>query len=249
MRYLVLGLPLAIGLAAAIGCGSASQADEQPLSFGDSLGDGPCKTDADCTEGQTCRTVRMGELDQRLCVPLPNATKEGETSSPPPGATPDAGSPPPAPFVVTDAGAAPDAIAPPDGGSLCSAALAVKITDKGPFSTCGFNSTVEASSPATLKYVCPGDGDAQVTFGAQIFSGEIKSGVVTVQNVQTYAIQVPNTGTTCSYVSTQTITGTLASGTLAYDYKEALAQGQPAICKVTTAACYQSGPVTVTPIP
>lgn len=241
--------PLAAVAVVAIGCGTASDSqDEQPYAFGDSLGNGPCKTDADCAAGQSCKKVRIGELDQSTCVrnTVPDDAEDGgapivSDAAPPPPPT-DGGTE----VIVVDSGPPPPPITAPDGGSLCSEHLTVTISSKGPFATCGFNTKVVETSPATLEYACPGDGAAQVTFGTQVFSGSVTSGNVSLTNVETYAIKVPNTGTTCQYISTQTITGPIA-GPLSYNYTEKLAPGQPPICTVVTVACYENGPVAVSP--
>jgi hypothetical protein len=86
-----------------------------------------------------------------------------------------------------------------------------------------------------------------VVFGAQTFAGALTSDKISVQNVDTYPLPIKNTGTICYYTATQTISGTLASGTLHYDYHEVLTATSPSACKLLSIGCTESGPVSVRP--
>lgn len=249
LRLCVLTVPLTLGVLLAVGCGSADSspvADETPLSFGQRSNDGPCTSDAECAPGESCLTVRIGEQVLNRCVPQ-TATSPAVTPAHADASTsaaPDASREAAAP--IADGGSPDVVLAPVDGGGgNCTLALRVSISASGPAGTCIYNTTVEASSPATLFVPCEGDGPAHVTFGDQTFTGTLTAGQIALDNVDTYTVMVPNTGTSCEYTSSQAIDGALASGTLAYTYTEVLSPGQSAICRFTTLACYQSGPVSV----
>jgi hypothetical protein len=254
MRFVAL---LAIGASAGVAvqaCGSQSASapeDSAPVTSG-------CQGDADCPLGQVCRSIRVGESEERSCVVdglhgeagAPSSSTPAPTATAPP-APPDAGldgaveagngndDAGDASVVQVDAGGTSDA------GGPCRSSLTVTITKRTTFGNCLYNTTVEASSPAVLDYPCAGGG-AQVTFGAQTFTGTFAGGIVDVVNVDTYSYKVPDTGTICSYTSTQTIDGTLTSGTLQYDYTEKLVDKSSLACKLLTAACAESGPVAAT---
>lgn len=201
-----------------------------------------CSVNTDCSPGQECRLVRVGELQQYVCV---DGLANEDAAAPKP--ITDAGQPPSADAAKKSDALPPKPVTASDSGVDCARALSVTVTTKEPSATtCVFNSGVETQN-SWLVYVCAG-GAAKATFGDQTFSGSVSNGVVTVTNVDTYDQAVPNTGTSCNYTSTQTITGTLASGTLQYSYTEALTKGEPIICNFLLRPCSQSGPVSVGPI-
>ena len=222
--------------------GSSSTGQDEPAvaSFagqGNKPADRSCNVDADCDNHDPCTTFTCkrdsGEIALGRCV---YALSSGAGCT-----APDAGTA----YIAPPDAAGVDA-APVDAGigpSACSKALSVKITSQN-LPTCVFNSTVEASSPATLSYACDG-GNATVTFGAQQFLGTETGGNVNVSNVSTYDFVNTKYNVTCKYKATQTITGTLASGKVAWAYSEVLEPKQPALCPFVTAACTGTGDVTV----
>jgi hypothetical protein len=120
----------------------------------------------------------------------------------------------------------------------------VTIATSGPLPSCTFDTTVEASSPATLTYPCAG-GSASVTFGSQVFTGSETGGTLSLSNVHTYTQHFAFMGTmfACDYKATQTISGSLTAGTLQYAYSEVLVTINPT-CALGTVTCHESGPVT-----
>jgi Cys-rich repeat protein len=253
MFLLILGAAAVTGSA----CGSS---DASVGNSTDVVAVPVCRDDSDCPTGQVCRSIRLGESEKRNCVVdslhsgsatgvADDAGDVGGSSDAggdaDEGGLPDSGTPPTDP-PPTDAGN--DVTVPPTdaGNGACTSSLTVTITAKGPYSTCQWDTTVVESSPATLHYPCAG-GTASVVFGAQTFTGDLTSGKLSVQNVHTYPFPVKNTGTVCDYTATQTITGTLASGSLHYDYSEVLTATSPLACKFIAAGCAESGPVSVGP--
>jgi hypothetical protein len=251
VRLVALLALIATGAASGIACGSVSNTDGEVGAIATTT----CRTDTDCPSGQTCRSIRLGEAEQRACVPQTaiddGGAWSGEEEDGASGSK-DAGSNDGS-LGTNDAGSGVDASTRDSGSDagngICTSALRVTVTSTGPFPSCVYNTSVVASSPAGLKHPCVGNGPASVKFGTQTFSGSVAAGVVTVTNVDSYSIDIPNTGTKCGYKNTQTISGTLSSGTLSYSYTEELAPNQPPICKVLSAACYQNGTVSVTSVP
>ncbi len=230
---------LVVGWVVACGSSGSSTGQDEPAvaSFagqGNKPTEKSCNVDADCDVHDPCTTFtckrESGEIAAGKCV---YALGSGAGCI-----SPDAG---------TTYIEAPDAAAAPvDAGigpSACTKALTVKITSQN-LPTCTFNSTVEASSPATLTYDC-GGGNATVTFGAQQFLGTETSGLVSVSNVSTYGFVNAKYKVTCQYKATQAISGTLASGKVSWAYSEVLLPNQPALCPFVTAACTGTGDVTV----
>jgi hypothetical protein len=239
---------------------------------GSRAGEKTCNADADCDNHDPCTTFHCergttAEIAVGHCVynlsngaacagdsggtithplpdpdPDPNPQPEPDASSPVdsgPG-EPDSSSPPP------DSGSPPpdSGSPPPDAGpTSCSKSLSVTYTNTG-LPTCTFSTTVDKSSPATLDYPCAG-GAASVTFGAQTFTGTETGGTVSLTSVTKFAFVDTQYNMTCNYVATQTISGALASGSLAYTYKDQLDTGQPTLCKFVTAGCTASGTATV----
>jgi len=194
---------------------------------------GQCASDSDCMSGFSCMTVSLGEFTQKSCVAT--GTEAGTTD----GST--------NPHV--DGGVTPGDSGPvTDANYTCSKPIAVTIATvtPNPRPKCYLNTTVDTSSPAVLGYVCTG-GNASVTFGAQTFTGtEGADGVITVTNKSTYPITTPFLGgVTCNIDALQTITGTVASGTLQYTYVESFTPGQSSICPLAFQLCDASGPVAV----
>jgi len=246
----VLALGTAAIIASACGGSGSSSASSTDVASAPA-----CQVDSDCPAGQLCRSIRLGESEERSCVPDSLHDEAGTAGTTIQGVLPDAGGDddPRDATAPGDTGAPPsdaggDVFVPPTdaGNGACTSSLRVTITAKGPLSTCNYDTTVVESSPATLHYPCAG-GAASVVFGAQTFSGELTGGTVSVQNVDTYPLPVKNTGTVCYYTATQTITGTLASGTLQYKYTEVLTATSPAACKLLSVGCAESGPVSVGP--
>jgi Cys-rich repeat protein len=234
-------------------CGSSGPSD---ASSTDVVAVPACQVDSDCPAGQVCRSIRLGESEERNCVPDSLHDEAGTVVR---GADPDAGdddvgddggepAPPPPDGGPPPTDAGNDVTVPPTdaGNGACTSSLTVAITAKGPLATCQYDTTVVASSPATLEYPCAG-GAASVVFGAQTFSGALTNGALSVQNVDTYPLPIKSTGTICYYTATQTISGTLASGALKYAYTEVLTATSPAACKLLSIGCTESGPVTVGP--
>ncbi|GAC1551733.1 MAG: hypothetical protein NVS3B10_14150 [Polyangiales bacterium] len=219
---------------------------------------GQCATDGDCASGFACMTISLGELTQMSCVSTSADAGSPSTSDASVGPTTDGGPVIVPPGPANDGGTvivppAPDAgdagvTGASDAGTACSTALVVTITTVAPHPRPkgDLDTTVDTSSPAVLGYVC-GGGTASVTFGAQTFTGsDTSGGVVTVQNESTYSMSTPFLGgVTCKIDAYQTITGTLASGTLQYTYTEACAPGQSSICPLAFQLCSASGPVAV----
>ncbi len=211
-------------------------APSNPSAMLDTAG-GQCASDADCMSGFTCQTVSLGEFQQKSCVAAgseagtPDGSAKGSTNLGVDGGVTSGDSGP-----VTDA------------NYTCSKPIAVTIATvtPNPRPKCYLNTTVDTSSPAVLGYVCTG-GNASVTFGAQTFTGtESAAGVLTVTNKSTYPITTPFLGgVTCNIDALQTITGTVASGTLQYTYVESFTPGQSSICPLAFLLCDASGPVAV----
>lgn len=232
---------LVAGVALLVACGGGGNTADDGAAVGAAAPSNPsanldrsgtqCSSDADCPAGFTCTGVALGEFVQRSCT-------SSDASAPPPGtnvAIPDAGS------NATTGDAAPDA------NYACSKALSATITTvaPNPRPKCFLNTTVDTSSPAVLGYVCEG-GSASVTFGAQTFNGSESGGVVSVTNSSTYSLTSPYLGgVTCKIDALQKITGTLASGTLQYNYTETFTAGQSSICPLAFQLCNASGPVAV----
>jgi hypothetical protein len=101
-------------------------------------------------------------------------------------------------------------------------------------SGCTLNEEVRAGSPATMTYPCAG-GAVTVRFGSQTFSGTVSAGQITVTNVDQFPFS------SCTWESTQRISGTLASGTLSYSYSERVVAGG---CS-GVGACTASGSIAV----
>ncbi len=228
----------------AVACGSSASAPQDEATVASFAGQGnvptekSCNVDADCDNHDPCTTFTCkkdsGEIAVGRCV---YGLGDGKACAAPP---PDAG----AQTIVTpeEAGVV-DAAAADVGSNACSKALTVKITSSS-LTTCSFNTTVEASSPATLAYVCAG-GNATVTFGTQVFTGTETGGTVSVSNVSSYLFTNVKYNVTCRYTATQTISGTVASGKLTWGYTEVLDPKQPALCPFVTTACTGGGDVTV----
>ncbi|MDB4933433.1 MAG: hypothetical protein JWP87_405 [Labilithrix sp.] len=192
---------------------------------------GQCASDADCPTGFTCVSVSLGEFVQRSCVAPSDAGPPKENQSAEGGADDDA--------------KAPDAAI--DASYSCSNPLVVTITSvlPNPRPKCFLNTTVDTSSAAVLGFVC-GGGNASVTFGAQTFTGTDTNGTVTVTNKSQYPMSSTYLGgVTCKIDAVQTITGTLASGTLAYSYSETFAPGQSSICPLAFQLCSATGSAAV----
>jgi Cys-rich repeat protein len=235
MRVIALSMRLAqawcFGLLI-VACGSnpGPEATEQADAADPSLGDGAasCSADSDCPTGEICRNVRVGDVTGYQCIPA-QSTLDDDAGADAPG------------------DASEEAVHPADSGSSgCTNQLAVTITRTGPDPTCTFNTTVVSSSPATLAYPCAG-GSASVSFGSQTFTGTVTSGTVSLTNVTTYPFSFTVSGKTytCEYTETQTITGTLASGSLTFNLQQALDASQPLLCSEVTIPCYESGTVSV----
>lgn len=248
-RPLAACVVAALALLVACGGGGAGSGDSTPPDDGvgfapsnpgaslDKAG-GQCATDADCASGFRCMTVSLGEFTQKSCVVSgsdagPAGSNASDASVSP---TIDAGSKP-----QSDAGVS-------DANYTCSKPLVVSITTvlPNPRPKCYLNTTVDTSSPALLGYAC-GGGTASVTFGAQTFAGsDTTGGVVTVQNKSTYPITSPYLGgVTCNVDAFQTISGSIASGTLQYTYTEAFTPGQSSICPLAFLLCSATGSVAV----
>jgi hypothetical protein len=176
-----------------------------------------------------------------------------DTSAPDTAAT-DTGAPPDTGVADTgsDDTGSPDT-GPPDTGqardsapTTCTAQLTVTITSSGPATTCSFNSMVATGTTATLMYPCAG-GTAMVTLGDQVFSGTVSaSGAVSLTNVSMYSqLSLPPLKITCSFTGTQTVTGTIASGSLSYDYAEAFSTGDMPICPSLFETCWEKGTVAI----
>jgi hypothetical protein len=142
-----------------------------------------------------------------------------------------------------DAGPVEDSGSPPaDAGPTgCSKSLSVSFTR---VPTCTYNTTADSSSPATLTYPCAG-GAASATFGTQTFTGTESDGTLSITNVSKYSFTNTKYHVTCTYVATQTISGTLASGKASYSYSEALDANQPTLCPFVTAGCSANGDATI----
>ena len=224
-----------------VACGSSSSPPQDQASNESFAGQGnvptekTCTQNSDCDNHDPCTTFsckrESGEISIGHCV---YSLGDGKGC-----VAPDAGG---GYIAPSDAGPVNDAASAPDvGPNACGKALSVKITTSS-LPTCTFNTTVEASSPATLSYACAG-GPASVTFGAQTFAGTESGDVVNVSNVSTYTFTNAKYKVNCQYKATQTISGTLASGKLSYSYTETLEPNQPALCPFVTTACTGSGDV------
>jgi hypothetical protein len=250
---------LALGWIVACGSSDPSPTEEQAnanfAGQGNRAGEKVCNTDVDCDNHDPCTTFRCergnNEITVGHCV---YALGNGDACR---GALPDAG------YIVTqvpdpDAGPSKptkdDASAPADAGSVedsgssssdaaptaCSKSVSVSFPR---VATCTYNTTADSSSPATVSYPCAG-GAASATFGAQTFTGTESDGSLSITNVSKYTFTNTKYHVTCTYVATQTITGTLASGKGSYSYGEALDADQPTLCPFVTAGCNASGDVT-----
>jgi hypothetical protein len=198
-----------------------------------------CLADSDCDKHDPCVTFKceigtgengIGQCSYSLATSCESATDSG------------------IPYKVgrVDGGVAEDPDAgkvDPDAGAVCAKMLAVTFTQQSA-GTCVYNTTVVESSPAKLDYMCTG-GPATVTFGEQKFSGSITNDDVSLTNVDLYTFTNEKYKVTCAYRSTQTITGSLSSGTLTYSYTEKIEPNQPTLCPFVTTPCSASGPVTV----
>jgi hypothetical protein len=253
LRALCSCLAAALGFVAACGGSGSSPPDDgtggavaadNPRIGADNKGGAQSTIDADCPAGFACKNVGVGEIVVQSCVQTPDASSSADASSPV-----DSGI-----LIVVDEAGPPDAAPPvdaalPDGGVAlaCSNQLTVTIASVLPYPRpkCTLNTTVDTSGPATLSYPCSG-GPASVTFGAQTFTGTDATGSVTVQNKSGYSMTSPFLGhVTCHIDATQTISGTLASGTLQYTYTEVLTPGQSTLCPLAFLPCSGTGTVAV----
>jgi hypothetical protein len=248
---------LALGWIVACGSSDTSPAEEQAnanfAGQGNRTGEKVCNVDADCDNHDPCTTFRCergnNEITVGHCVyalgngdacrgTLPDA---GFIATPLP--EPDAG-PPSTGDASTpiEAGPVEDSGSPTSdaGSGACSKSVTVTFP-RSP--TCTYNTTADTSSPATLAYACAG-GAASATFGTQTFSGTESDGTISITNVSRYSFTNTKYHVTCTYVATQTISGTLASGKGSFSYGEALDADQPTLCPFVTAGCSATGDVT-----
>jgi hypothetical protein len=204
----------------------------------------PCQSDADCPDGFACRTVRIGEIAQQTCVLQASPSDAG---APAIDAVADAGAP-----VVGPRDAGNLEAAPPDAGpGVCGNWLSVTIVSVSPKprtlspgtkGSCYLDTSVDATVREWLSYPCKG-GAASVTFGTETFAGTETGGAVTLTNAHSYSEIA--LGVHCEFNTTETISGSLASGTLQYSYSEVLASGQSSLCPLLFVPCSASGTVAV----
>lgn len=146
------------------------------------------------------------------------------TADPPPAA------PTPVPVVVT-AGAAPQpvAVAPAPGpGAMCGATLWVSEMRRSSASC--YVDEVVTRTPGTLRFPCAG-GDAEAVFGSTSrFSGWARDGNVDVKITTDFSFSDG-----CRWRSVQLIQGNLASGQLAFTYRENPLEGQSGCASACTA--------------
>jgi len=76
--------------------------------------------------------------------------------------------------------------------------------------------TTRSRSASAARYPCSGDGPAKVTFGAASFDGADEGGKVTACTGTQF-----DWADGCTWTSAQTVTGSVASGTLRFTYGEA----------------------------
>ena len=139
---------------------------------------------------------------------------------------PPPANPTPVPVVVVQA---PSAGQPAGGpGALCSATL--WVGDLRRSSASCFVDEVVTRTPGTLRYPCAG-GDAEALFGATSrFSGGVRGGQVDVKISTEFRFSDG-----CQWRSVQLIQGALASGQLAFTYRESPVEGQSGCASACTA--------------
>jgi hypothetical protein len=128
--------------------------------------------------------------------------------------------------------AAPDAGSPPFPDACGSTLHVVSITPSS--STCFLDLALATGADGALTVFCRG-GYSSADFGKGLFEGNFTGGFVEVCRGTTFKY---NDG--CTWVSAQRISGTLASGTLTFEYGEAPITGSPC-----ASACTATGVIVV----
>lgn len=144
------------------------------------------------------------------------------TADPPPA------SPTPVAVVVAPA-PGPVAVAPvSDPGAMCTATL--WVTEMRRSSSSCYVDEVVTRTPGTLRYACAG-GDAEAVFGSTSrFAGWVRDGNVDVK----IATEFPFSDG-CRWRSVQLIQGAVATGQLAFSYRETPIEGQSGCASACTA--------------
>ena len=106
----------------------------------------------------------------------------------------------------------------PGPGVVCTRRVEVRQTDGA--AGCWIDERV-TRAPGLLRYPCAGDGPATVAFGADVFTGRVRGGVVAVALRTRFPFRDG-----CTWSSTQTLQGRIDAGVLSYRYQEAPLPGQ-----------------------
>lgn len=123
-----------------------------------------------------------------------------------------------------------------NAGPICTRTVVVTSLDVPP--GCFTDTLVKPGQTGTLSFPCDGDGEAHITFGKKSFAGASRGGQVEMCAGTEYPFSDG-----CRWTSAQRVRGSVASGSLAFDYGEAPKVGQEK--KFCARACSAHGTVSV----